>query len=39
MLTVAVNAIKRKTNRFEVLDDNSAVCSNQLSWLVGNGCK
>ena len=34
ILTVAANNIKRKINRFQALDNNSAVCSNQLSWLV-----
>ena len=28
-----------KRSVFEALDDNSAVCSNQLSCLVENGCK
>ena len=40
ILTVAANNDKqKKTNCFQVMDDSSAVCWNQLSWLVENDCK
>ena len=41
ILTVAANTDKQKTNNFQVMDDNSAACWNQLSyaWLVENDCK
>ena len=39
ILTAAANINKRKTNCFQVLDDNSAVCSKELSWLIENDCK
>ena len=38
-LTVAANATEQKTNRFKMLDDHSAACSNQLLWLVENDWK
>ena len=37
----AANTTNRKSNRFKGLDENSAVCCNQLSWFADNdknGC-
>ena len=40
ILRAAANTtILNEKKSFQVLDDNSAVCLNQLSWSVENGCK